>query len=188
MSSYGKCMWFPHKFSTVRENATKSMIWGKSGKLILILFPQSGWFFPIRFPFYSILHHMRNACFFSLISHKRKIQPNSSNGESLQNWFLVISQKTHCMWRTWEIGIHTFPTVWVLFSIRFPSCGVLHHIGNAWVFSSNLPQHSETHQLGNQAKAYNPCLHKSFLIFRLGTHLSVSLFPSILPSIFGTLV
>ena len=30
---------FPHKFPTVRENATKPMVWGKSGKLILILFP-----------------------------------------------------------------------------------------------------------------------------------------------------
>ena len=31
---------FPHKFSTVRENATKPMVWGKSGKLMLILFPK----------------------------------------------------------------------------------------------------------------------------------------------------
>ena len=30
---------FPHKFTTVRENATKIMVWRKSGKLILILFP-----------------------------------------------------------------------------------------------------------------------------------------------------
>ena len=30
---------FPHKFPTVRENATKAMVWGKSGKLVLILFP-----------------------------------------------------------------------------------------------------------------------------------------------------
>ena len=30
---------FPHKFPTVRENATKVMVWGKSGKLVLILFP-----------------------------------------------------------------------------------------------------------------------------------------------------
>ena len=30
---------FPHKFPALQENATKSMLWGKSGKLILILFP-----------------------------------------------------------------------------------------------------------------------------------------------------
>ena len=30
---------FPRKFPTARENATKSMVWGKSGKLITILFP-----------------------------------------------------------------------------------------------------------------------------------------------------
>ena len=30
---------FPHKFTTVRENATKIMVWRKPGKLILILFP-----------------------------------------------------------------------------------------------------------------------------------------------------
>ena len=45
---------FPHKFPTVRENAIKPLVWGKSGKLILILFPQYGCFFPIRFPPYGI--------------------------------------------------------------------------------------------------------------------------------------
>ena len=30
---------FPHKFPTVWENATKSIVWRKSGKLMLILFP-----------------------------------------------------------------------------------------------------------------------------------------------------
>ena len=30
---------FSHQFLTVRENATKPMVWGKSGKMILILFP-----------------------------------------------------------------------------------------------------------------------------------------------------
>ena len=30
---------FPHKFPAIWENATKPMAWGKSGKLILILFP-----------------------------------------------------------------------------------------------------------------------------------------------------
>ena len=30
--AYGKCMGFPHKFPTVWENATKPMLWEKSGK------------------------------------------------------------------------------------------------------------------------------------------------------------
>ena len=35
---------------------------------MLIIFPYYGCIFSIRFPFYGILHHMRNACVFSLIS------------------------------------------------------------------------------------------------------------------------
>ena len=30
---------FPLKFPTAWENATKPMVWGESGKLILIVFP-----------------------------------------------------------------------------------------------------------------------------------------------------
>ena len=52
---------FPHKFPTVRENATKLIIWEKSGKFMFILFPWYGRFFPIRFPSYGILQHMGNA-------------------------------------------------------------------------------------------------------------------------------
>ena len=132
---------FPHQFCIVQENATKPIVWVEPGKLVLLLFPQHGRFFPIRFPFYVILQHVRNTYVFS--------QPNPANKENLANWFPVISQKTDCMWRTWEIGTHTFPTVWVLFSIRLLSYGVLHHMGNTWVFSSNFPQHSEIHRMGN---------------------------------------
>ena len=48
---------FPHKFPTVWENATKSMVWGKSGKLVLIIFHSMGAFFPSDFQpmvYYSI--------------------------------------------------------------------------------------------------------------------------------------
>ena len=38
MSSYGKCIDFPINFPQ-RKNATKPMIWGKSGKLKIKLFP-----------------------------------------------------------------------------------------------------------------------------------------------------
>ena len=30
---------FPHQFLIVRENATKPIVWGDPGKLVLILFP-----------------------------------------------------------------------------------------------------------------------------------------------------
>ena len=60
-------------------------------------------FFPIRFPFYGILHHKANSFVFSLIFH------------NLGNWFPETSYKTHCMRRAWEIGTHTFPIVLVLF-------------------------------------------------------------------------
>ena len=45
-----------------------------------------------------------------MFSHQLgKRQSNPFNGESLRNWFLVIFYKTHCMWKTWEIGADTFP-------------------------------------------------------------------------------
>ena len=59
---------FPNQFPIVQENATKLIVWGEPGKLVLLLFPYYGRFFSIRFPFYGILHHMGNACVFSLIS------------------------------------------------------------------------------------------------------------------------
>ena len=50
-------------------------------------------FFLIRFPFYGILHHMGNACVFSLISHNL--------GKDSQN---------HRMGKVWEIGSRKYPT------------------------------------------------------------------------------
>ena len=83
---------FPHKFPMVRENATKPMVSGNSGKLILILVPWYGRFFPIRFPSYGILHHMGNAWVSPSISHSMR-----------------KCNKTLPMRWTWEIGTHTFP-------------------------------------------------------------------------------
>ena len=51
---------FPHQLPTLRENATKLIVWGEPGKLVLIFFPWYGCFFPIRFSSYGILHHMGN--------------------------------------------------------------------------------------------------------------------------------
>ena len=69
-----------------------------------------------------------------------------------------------------EPGTHTFPTVWVLFSIRFPSYGVLHHMGNAWVFSSNFPQHSETHRMGNTQEIGSHTFSIKWVLFSLDCH------------------
>ena len=63
---------FPHKFPTVWENAKNTMVWGKSGKLIPILFPQYGCFSPIRFPSYGILHHIGNAWVSPSVSHSTR--------------------------------------------------------------------------------------------------------------------
>ena len=55
---------FPRQFLIVQENTAKLIVWGETGKLVLILFPYYGRFFSIRFPFYGILHQMGNACVF----------------------------------------------------------------------------------------------------------------------------
>ena len=84
---------FPHQFLIVRENATKRIVLGEPGKLVLILFPYYGRIFSIRFPFYGILHHKGNACVFSLISHNL--------GKYSQN---------HRMGKVWEMGSRKYPT------------------------------------------------------------------------------
>ena len=40
--------------------------------------------------------------------------------------------KTLRMGKAWEIGSHSLSIKWVAFFIRFPFCGILHHMGNAW--------------------------------------------------------
>ena len=52
---------FSHQFLIVRENATKPTVSAEPGKLVLILFPLYGWYFPIGFPSYDILRHMGNS-------------------------------------------------------------------------------------------------------------------------------
>ena len=91
---------FPRKFPTVWENPTKPMVWGKSGKLMLILFLQYGCFFPIRFPSHGILHQMGNVLVCPSISHSTE-----------------KCNKTHRMGRNWEIGTHTFPIIQALFPL-----------------------------------------------------------------------
>ena len=56
--------------------------------------------------------------------------------------------KTHRIGKAWEIGSRNFSIKWVVCFIRFPSCGILHHMGNAWVFSSI------THSMAKGRKTY----------------------------------
>ena len=62
---------------------------------------------------------MGNAWVFSSISHiMGKGNKTVRMGESLRNWF--------------PYSFHSMG----VFSIRFRLCRILHHMGNAWVFSS----------------------------------------------------
>ena len=80
-------MGLPHQFPIVQENVIKLIVKGEPGKLKLILFRYYGLFSSIGFSFYGILHHMRNACVFLLISLN-----------------MVKDSQTHQMEKVWEIG------------------------------------------------------------------------------------
>ena len=78
---------FPHQFPIVQENATKIIVIWRTRVIGAYTFPILWTLFSNRFPFYGILHHMGNACVFSLISHNM--------GKDSQN---------HRMGKVWEIG------------------------------------------------------------------------------------
>ena len=66
-----------------------------------------------------MLHNLGDAWVSPLISHDMgKDGQTHRKGERLGNWFPLISNNTNRMRRSWEIGTHTFPIVWVIFSIR----------------------------------------------------------------------
>ena len=99
--------------------------------------------FPINFPQYRIMH---------VFSHQFPVtwEKTAKPTKWGKPGKLVPGNicKTYRMRGTWKIGTHTFFIVWVVFSIRFPSYGMLHHMGNAWVFSSifhSIGKDSETH-------------------------------------------
>ena len=94
---------FPNKFPTVRENTTKPMVWGKSGKLVLILFPWYGCSFPLD------SHPMAYFVIWEMHGFSHQFPVVQENATKL----IVI-------WRTWEIGAHTFPTLWTLFFHYIP--------------------------------------------------------------------
>ena len=82
----------PHKFSAAQENASKPMVWGKSRKLILILFPIVWVLFshPIPILWYTSAY---GKCMGFPINfpHYGKMQQNPWCRESLGNWYSYFS-------------------------------------------------------------------------------------------------
>ena len=95
-----------------------------------------------------MLHNLGDAWVSPLISHDMgKDVQTHRKGERLGNWFPLISNNTNRMRRSWEIGTHTFPIVWVIFSIR--SHPMVNFI--TWEmhgFFHRIRKFSETHQMG----------------------------------------
>ena len=90
--------------------------------------------FSIRFQSSGRLHHMGNGEVSQSISH--------STGKC---------DKAHCKGITWEIGTRTFSIAWgcfMVWGVLFPYYGILHHMGNTWIFSSishSMGKCSKTH-------------------------------------------
>ena len=110
---------FLHQLPIASENGAKPMKWGEAWGVDTHTFSVVWMLFSIKVPSCGILHHMGNAWVSPPVSHcTRKCN------------------KVHRMGRTWEIGTHTFPIVWVLFLISLLSYGILHQMGNTWYFPS----------------------------------------------------
>ena len=107
------------QFLIARENATKPIVWGEPTKFVLILFPWLGTFFPPGSNPMVYFHHMGNKWVFHQF-------PTA--------WENAV--KSHQMGKSWESVTCIFPVVWVLFTISFPSCGILHHMENARISPS----------------------------------------------------
>ena len=134
-SSYGKCMGFPINFSQYRKMQQNPSYEVNLGNWYSHFSHSMGDFSPYNFHpmVYFIIWEMHG------FPHQFPIlQENATK--------LIVVQ------RTWEIGAHTFPILWMLFfSIRFPFYGILHHMGNACVFSlisHNMGKDSQNHRMG----------------------------------------
>ena len=113
---------FSHQFPTVWENATKPFIWGEPGKLVIIIFPQYGCFFPLDShpTIYFIIWKMHGLPYqFSIV------QENAT--------------KSIIWGRAWEIGTHDFPIVWMLFSHQIPILWYTSPHGKYMCFLINFP-------------------------------------------------
>lgn len=116
------------------EKIFKTHRMGKAWEIDYYTFSIVRVLFSIRFSSCGILYHIENAWVSWSISHSmEKLQQNSLYGDNLWNW---------CSY---------FSVVWVLFSIKFPSYGILHHQGNKWVppsVSHSIRKCSEIHRVG----------------------------------------
>ena len=128
-SSYGKIYGFSYEFLIVQENSTKPILWGGPAKLVLILLPQYGCFFPIQFTSCGMLHYMGNAWVFPSISYSTK-----------------KFNKTHHMGRTWEIVTNNFSIVWVVFSCQISILWSSSLHGKCMSFLINFQQHGKIQQ------------------------------------------
>ena len=108
---------------------------GKTWEIGTYTFPIVGVLFSrqIRILWYSSLH---GKCMGFLI-----------NSNSMRKF-----SKNHQMGKACEISSHTFSIAWVLYSIRLPSCGILHHMRNAWVSPSILHRTGKSNK--TQGKAW----------------------------------
>ena len=125
--------WVFPSVAHVLGKCNKTHCMGKTVKLVFILFLQYRAFFPIRFPSYSILHHMGNTWVFLSVAH-----------------VLGKYNKTHCMGKTVKLVFILFPQYGSFFPIRFPSYSTLHHMGNTWVslsISHRLGKCNKTHHV-----------------------------------------
>ena len=77
--------------------------------------------------------------------------------------------------KAWEIGFHTFfHSMSVFFTIRFPSCGILHHMKNAWAspsISHSTGKSNNTHRMReNLGNWYSYFSHSMGAFFPLDSH------------------
>ena len=120
-----------HQDPIALEKTTIPILWEKPGKVVPTLLPKRGCFFFIRFLSYGMLHHTVNAWSFPSISH------------SIKKY-----SKTHPLGTAWELVSTLFQNYGWFSSIRFPSCGMLYCMGNAWLFQSI------SHSMGKCSKAH----------------------------------
>ena len=138
-SSYGKCMGFPISFSNYGKMQQNPSYGENLGSWYPYFSHSMGAFYPLDFHpmVYFIIWEMH------MFSHQFPIawEKTAKSIEWGKPKKLVPSKILQNPLYVENLGIatHTFPIVWVLFPIIFPSYGILHRMENAWVFLSNFP-------------------------------------------------
>ena len=152
----GKMLVFSHQFTIPWKKTAKLIEQGKHGKLVAGSILQKPSYVDNLGNFYSYFSYSRSA-FFPLDSHPMVyLIAWKMHGFSYKiSNSIRKGSKTHRMGNAQEVGFHTFSIKCVVFSIRFPSCGILHHMGNAWVFSPislSIGKGRKIHQFGKALK------------------------------------